>query len=274
VFYVFSVSPVVTQLKVLLLVQWEGGGISFNGNSLIFFTAGRQNDPDGDPDAYITWNTTVILEPGLGLGYETWLENDLLYSLAEDNYVIAYNRVGYSPSTAYGIRDLNNLTADFAAIKYLVSYRRKVILIGHALGGAIVRKFAIEHPEVVQAIILIDPMHEDYLPYKSMTQAQEDEIVTEFRNDGNTGGAAEAEQLIENLDILNELGNLPDVPVVVITSTKHENGVDVEDREQWEKAHASLGEGVSNFNHIIVPNQGHFIYLENLLILNAVKSVL
>ena len=48
---------------------------------------------------------------------------------------------------------------------------RKIILVGHSLGGMIIRDYAIKNPSKVAGILFIDPSHEAFL---NPTQAQED----------------------------------------------------------------------------------------------------
>ncbi len=221
-------------------------------------------------------NTTIVFEPGLGVDGQTWFSNELFEQLGTSNQVIAYNRAGYSPSTHGGEpRGLQNITNDLSQVIDTKSMNEKVILVGHSLGGAIVRSYAIQHPNKVKAILFIDPNHEDYDVYAAITQTEEDNLVQQLTTAGNTGGALEAEQLMENLAILQNLPELPDIPVIVLTSVKQENGLTAEDRQDWSAAHSTLGEGISDFRHIETSNSGHFIYLEEPeLVINSIDDLI
>ncbi len=220
-----------------------------------------------------TGTNTIIFESGLGDDSESWYVNNIFSSLALKNQVISYNRAGYSPSEP-GIepRNLIQLSEELNKVIIEISQNEKVVLVGHSLGGAIMRYYAIEHPEKVKAILLIDPSHESY---KVIPQSEEDDIVQNIIDAGQLEIAKEAEQLIEDLAILEGLPNLPNVPVQVLTSIKLVNGLSLEDREDWSNAHKTLGEGIDNFIHIETENSGHYIQRdEPELVLNAINDLL
>ena len=54
----------------------------------------------------------------------------------------------------YFVADLHSLLAT-AAIP------RPIVLVGHSLGGLIVRLYAYQYPQDVAGLVLVDPMHED-----------------------------------------------------------------------------------------------------------------
>ncbi len=219
-----------------------------------------------------TGTNTIIFEAGLGDGGESWYVNNVFSSLALNNQVVSYNRAGYSPSES-GVepRNLIQLSDELHQIITDISQNEKVILVGHSLGGAIIRYYAIEHPEKVKAILFIDPSHESY---KVVPQSEEDAIVQIFIDAGQLDISKEAEQLIEDLNILEGLPNLPNIPIRVLTSIKLVNGLTLEDREDWSNAHSTLGEGVDNFIHIETENSGHYIHRdEPELVLNAINEL-
>ena len=88
---------------------------------------------------------TLVFESGLGDNYESWFK---LLGLAETNQVIAYNRAGYEPSeVATNERSIVQLAEDLHQVILSKSKNNKVILVGHSLGGAVVRYYAVQHPE-------------------------------------------------------------------------------------------------------------------------------
>lgn len=210
---------------------------------------------------------TLVFESGLGDNYESWFK---LLGLADSNQVIAYNRAGYEPSeTAKNERSIVQLAADLHQVILSKSKNNQVILVGHSLGGAVIRYYAVQHPEMVEALLFIDPSHEDF---EVMTQDQEDDMVQFFRGEGLLQIANEAEQFIENFQILNQLSTLPDVPTVVLTSIRDREG---ENEERWINAHVSLGENITDFTHITTGNSGHYIQVEEpQLVLNAIGVLL
>ncbi|SNY99455.1 alpha/beta fold hydrolase [Flagellimonas pacifica] len=210
---------------------------------------------------------TLVFESGLGDNYESWFK---LLGLAETHQVIAYNRAGYEPSeTATNERSIIQLAADLHQVILSKSKNNQVILVGHSLGGAVVRYYTVQHPEMVEGIVFVDPSHEDF---EVMTQEQEDDMVHFFKGEGLFQIANEAEQFIENFQVLDQLSTLPNVPVVVLTSIKDREG---EDEERWISAHATLGDNLTNFTHITTENSGHYIQVEEpQLVIDAIGAVL
>jgi uncharacterized protein YjlB len=74
--------------------------------------------------------------------------------------------------------------------------------------------------------------------------------------------------LIEDLAYAAQLPNLPDVPVVVLTSMKNDNANRTADetyhktRQDWYNAHELLRAGVTDFTHIETTQSGHYIMWE------------
>jgi len=107
--------------------------------------------------------------------------------------------------------------------------------------------------------------------FELMTQAQEDEMVQFFKGEGLLQIANEAEQFIENFETLRALATLPDVPTVVLTSIRDREG---ENEERWVNAHATLGDGVTDFTHVTTENSGHYIQVdEPQLVLEAIGTL-
>lgn len=210
---------------------------------------------------------TLVFESGLGDNYESWYK---LSKLSKDYQTIAYNRAGYVPSEeANTERGIVQLAEDLHAVITSKAEHDKVTLIGHSLGGAIIRYYAIQHPEMVDALLFVDPSHE---AFGEMTQEQEDKMVAFFEKENKPEIAQESEQFIENFNILSQQPDLPNVPTIVLTSIKDREGAD---KDNWINAHATLGENITDFTHITTVNSGHYIQIdEPQLVLNAIDSLM
>ena len=98
----------------------------------------------------------VILESGLGSGAWTW--RTIQRDMARSTRVCSYDRAGYGGSDeAKDARDIEALAADLAVVAKAAGGGRPVILMGHSLGGPIVRQFAYHHPKLVAGVVLLDP---------------------------------------------------------------------------------------------------------------------
>jgi pimeloyl-ACP methyl ester carboxylesterase len=89
-----------------------------------------------------------------------WLQD----ALDDDARVCSYDRAGL------GASDVNpdgfdpaNVARDMKAALNAAGERGPFVLVGHSLGGIFVRDFAAAFPGDVQALVLVDPSHEDQL---------------------------------------------------------------------------------------------------------------
>jgi len=189
---------------------------------------------------------TVIYEAGLGGDASVW--GPVLSEVGKQNRGLAYNRGGYATSEAGpDPRNLQRLADELHAVKMAIAGTEKVVLVGHSWGGAIIRVYALAYPEHVHGLVFVDSSHELQL---RLTQTEEDDIVSNYA--GLPGAAREASQLIEGVEYLETLADLPDIPVTVIT-----NG---DSNSAWAGYHRSLGRSISsaNFKQVYVTS-GHNI---------------
>ena len=98
----------------------------------------------------------VVFETGAGLPLETW--DPVLEKVAAFAPVVAYDR----PGTGKSAWDGQSLTPQHAnqRLKKLLGVldvKSPVVLVGHSWGGALARYFAGEYPQMVRAILYIDP---------------------------------------------------------------------------------------------------------------------
>ncbi len=213
----------------------------------------------------------VVFESGLGDGHLAWNPsgtaaeiNELAQAVGSD--ILLYDRAGYGNSgISHTARNIDRLRSELEQIIQQKAQGRKVILVGHSLGGMIIRDYAIKNPTKVAALLFVDSMHEGY-----NNPAVEDYIYqamyTQFGVD--FGGTLEARELAEDIAYGALLPQLPNVPVVALTSMKDDATSEQSDllngasRQQWYQAHEQLGNGLSDFTHIATVNSGHYIQLE------------
>ncbi len=221
-------------------------------------------------------DNTIVFESGLGVDGSTWLESGIFDSIGKDNQVIAYDRQGYGKSSPTNEkRGMQSLVNDLDIVINKKSKNSEVIIVGHSLGGAIARTYTIQHPGKVKALMLIEPNNENFKQYASMDQAHEDTLVQQFASEKMTGAAMEASQLIENISFLKQLPTLPDIPVIVITSTKTDSEMTEKHVADWLLSHKLLGKGITNFMHIKTNKSGHFVYLEEpFLVIEHIKKII
>jgi pimeloyl-ACP methyl ester carboxylesterase len=103
---------------------------------------------------------TVVLESGMGESWETW--SKVQHPIARNYRTCAYDRAGIGSSEPRKGRSIASLAEDLHAVLAAAGEKPPYVLVGHSLGGLIVRKFAAEHPAEVVGMVLVDSAHEEY----------------------------------------------------------------------------------------------------------------
>lgn len=206
----------------------------------------------------------IIFESGLGSDGYVW--RDIALEVGKTDQSTLYNRGGYASSQlGPSPRNLVQLSDELLLVKQSIAPNEKVILVGHSWGGAIIRTFAVRFPEHVLGLVFVDTSHELEL---ILSQDQEDEIARNYA--GLIGAVRESEQLIEGVEYLKTLGNLPDVPTTALTNSPSGYSSD------WASYHRRLRTGLSsgNFEQVIT-NTGHNIHTnEPELVVEAILGVI
>ncbi|RQO70831.1 alpha/beta hydrolase [Pedobacter sp. KBW06] len=217
----------------------------------------------------------LVFEAGLGDDHSVWPENELIKVIRDQSDLLTYDRAGYGTSgLGPGPRNIATLSAELEKVIDAFSGQKKVILIGHSIGGMIIRDYAIKHPSKTAALLFIDPSHEHY---NQPSGEEEDRIYNIFNNSygAGFGGTREARVLIEDSRYMSTLATLPNIPVTVISSMKTDQEHPAADRKKWFEAHEFLGTGLNDFMHISTVNSGHYIMKEEPdLIIRNINSLL
>lgn len=217
----------------------------------------------------------VVFESGLGDDHLVWNQKNVAGEISASADVVLYDRGGYGKSqNAPGPRDIAHLSNELETVISKYANNRKVILVGHSLGGMIIRDYALKHPTAVAGLLFVDPSHE---AYNHPTQTQEDQLYKAFADASGplSGAAMEARELIEDAVYLGTTAALPDVPVTVLTAMKTDADHDVADRQKWYNAHELLKAGLSNFTHLSTARSGHYLMIEEEgLVISSLKNLM
>ncbi|MCD0470763.1 alpha/beta fold hydrolase [Flavobacterium sp. JAS] len=222
----------------------------------------------------------VVFESGHGNDHTSWYstgKSSEILSISEflDSDVLLYDRAGYGKSESNTEpRNISKLTSELEKVIDKFANNRKVLLVGHSLGGLIIRDFAIKNPKKVASLVFVDASHEKY---NHFSQSQIDSFYNTYKADygENSGIALESLQLIEDFKYMEGFPNLPDVPVIAITSVKIDAEHDSADRQLWYDSKESLKTEVKDFTHIKTIKSGHFIQLdEPKLVLDNIRLLL
>ncbi|MCD0465788.1 alpha/beta fold hydrolase [Flavobacterium sp. ENC] len=222
----------------------------------------------------------VVFESGHGNDHTSWYstgQSSEILSIAHflNSDVLLYDRGGYGKSgISTAPRNINTLRSELEKVVDQFAQGRKVILVGHSLGGVIIRDYAIKNPAKVAGLVFVDASHEKY---NHFSQEQIDGFYNTYKNTygTNSGIALETLQLIADFKYAATLPNLPDVQVIAITSMKVDAEHDAADRQLWYDSKEALKAGVTDFTHITTVKSGHFIQLEEPeLVLGNIKVLL
>lgn len=208
----------------------------------------------------------VVFEAGMGDDHTVWQKQNTAEDISSKMDVVIYDRAGYGKSTTdTSTKNLAHLRTDLEVVVNKYANGRKVILVGHSWGGLIIRDYAIKNPSKVAGLLFVDASHENY---NTASQAIENQIVAAFNSTQNLAAANEAKQFVENLTYAAQLPNLPNVPIIVLTSMKLDQANIASDqaygktRQDLFNAHETLKNGVTDFTHIGTTNAGHYIMKE------------
>src|SRR5262245_22226713 len=176
---------------------------------------------------------TVVLEAGMGQTLETW--RAVQPALAAATRVVSYDRAGVGRSDpAPRPRSLRDMVADLRALLTHARVPAPYVLVGHSLGGLVVRVFADRFPADVAGMVLVDAPHPAYpqralalLPPESAGECAEVAESRRFfaevvqgadRPDDNPEGFGWGTGLAQAL----ATGRLGDRPLVVLSAGKHD----------------------------------------------------
>jgi len=109
-----------------------------------------------------TGPATVVFESGLGQGKEVWAP--VFNAVRAVARVVAYDRAGYGQSDASDqARDGMQIVHELRAMLQAENLPAPYILVGHSLGGTVVKLFAQMYPDEVAGVVLVDARHADFV---------------------------------------------------------------------------------------------------------------
>lgn len=225
----------------------------------------------------------VVLETGLGAESEEW--EAVLQEVQQFTQVCRYDRANRGRSDAAPKpRSAQDFVADLGSLLVAAAIPRPLVLVGHSLGGLIVRLYAHQHPRDVAGLVLVDPMHEDQFdrigPLIPPAFPGEPDALTQLRRFWSTDWRDPAKNH-EGVDFpasqvqAHRIDTLGDIPMLVLTSgvflreappeidqlagsrdmAAHLHGL-------WQEMHRELMQQSSNAKQIVVETSGHFIQRE------------
>jgi pimeloyl-ACP methyl ester carboxylesterase len=104
---------------------------------------------------------TVVFEAGLGKGKEVW--GSVFNEVAETTRAVAYDRAGYGESErATSAREPMQIVRELRAMLIEEGIPPPYVLVGHSLGGTIMKLYARAFPDEVAGVVLVDARHSEF----------------------------------------------------------------------------------------------------------------
>jgi pimeloyl-ACP methyl ester carboxylesterase len=214
----------------------------------------------------------VILEAGAGCWSEIW--RSVQESAGEFTATYSYDRAGHGQSEPNDPWSLESWVADLEAWLLAGQVPPPYLLVGHSLGGHVVRAFAARHPADVTGVILVDARHEDLFPV----------LPPSFRVRLAELVPGDAEQAVAADALIRSLPDLGDLPLTVITHGRADwipdvFGLDQSDLDQaercWQRYQADLVTKSSRPKFSVATTSGHLIPVEQAdLVTSEIRAML
>jgi len=237
--------------------------IDMDGRCLVMTSSGR-----GTP--------TVVLETGLGAESAEW--SAVQRGVAPYARVVRYDRAGRGASDpAPQPRSANELVDDLAELLRRAKVAPRYVLVGHSLGGLLMRVFAERHRSSVAGLVLADAMHEDQFdvfgPLFPPPLPDEPAALTETRQFW-TGGWRNPRSTTEGIDLVTScaqarvITSLGDLPLHVLTAGTFLNQPLIPQTERarlqrrWDDLQMRLFRLSSDAISSRVASSGHFVQRE------------
>lgn len=117
---------------------------------------------------------TVLFESGIAATNLNWFH--IQEHVAQFTGTASYDRSGLGwSSPCRSPRTPGNIVAELHAMLQCAQIKPPYVLVGHSFGGLVMRRFALEYPNEVASVVLVDPMRcDEWPPVNPEKQAQVD----------------------------------------------------------------------------------------------------
>jgi len=222
----------------------------------------------------------VIFESGLGETLEGW--KTIQDSISKITTTVSYDRIGLGKSsTTEKPRTLGNLVNELNSFLEKEKIGGPYILVGHSLGGFIIRKFQNTYPEKVLGLIMVDPSHESLFEriFASKPKEQADLMrngLKEYYANAPIGIQNEFNELSNNENEMKAIKIPKNIPITLLASYQTPPPPFApEDIEIKKELFNNWIENAPQTKLIITVKSGHYIhYSEPTLIISAIKEII
>jgi pimeloyl-ACP methyl ester carboxylesterase len=208
---------------------------------------------------------TIIFESGLGTPLNNWGQ---IQSSISDNYkTLSYDRkgIGESPTTD-SPRTLENLVNDLDILIRQNKIDAPIVLVGHSLGGHIVRKYQQLFPSKIAGLFLVDPTNEYIYEevFKQMSPESADSMKTAWDNRYKKQPIGVYNEWKEayNIDELMRQHPLPtEIPITILASYQSSTFLTEKNAKIKNEQYSTWQKDKSNVKILTTTKSGHYIHL-------------
>jgi len=206
--------------------------------------------------------------------------------IAEVTRTLSYDRAGIGLSEELdNERTVDHLATELHEILKKENINPPYVLVGHELGGFIVRWFANAHPDEVAGIVLIDPAYEGFMD--SLRSTRSDDQRRRMKDMIDLGivnkpkaSRKELAHLKKDEELMRSAQLPAAVPITMLTSgrfsdTERDKGASAEDIARWVLFHERLKEQAPQLKHVVTEKSGSLIHQEEPeLVIVEIKTLL
>lgn len=206
--------------------------------------------------------------------------------IAAHTRTLSYDRAGIGLSEELNTeRTVDQFAQELHEILVQENIEPPYLLVGHELGGFVVRWYTHTYPDHVAGMVLIDPAYEGFMDSLRNTRSAEQQRKMKDMVDLGIINAPKASrkelEMLQKDEELMRNTRLPDnIPITMLTSGRYSDqeqkkGATQEDIARWVKFHEQLKLQAPQMKHIVTDKSGSFIHQdEPELVIAEIKSML
>lgn len=206
---------------------------------------------------------TVVFESGIGQGKREWAS--VFNTVSELTRAVAYDRAGYGQSEASeASRDGLQIVLELREMLRTEGLAPPYVLVGHSLGGTVVKLFAKTYPDEVCGVVLVDARHEEFT--QRCRQYGVNRLLYEPPEAllSVLSPVPRAELLAAPLTLkqARRAGTFPDVPLIVLTQSNATSRWPDALGKVWEASQRRMSRMSSLGRIKVVLGAGHNVHLD------------
>ena len=207
----------------------------------------------------------VVFVSGLGEDHATWQK--VQPGIAQFARTLSYDRAGLGKSDPTNMpRGINDLAKELHALLVASGVPGPYVLVGHSLGGAIVRFYAGLYPGHVAGLVFVDPEDGRLLDalrsnLSADAWAAREAALAKALPQMPPAVREELGGLNSSTATLKRAGAIPTVPVVLLTGTKKNPAFPGNPLEQDLKLEIHRADlvAIPGAVHVLVPSSRHYV---------------